>query len=205
MRFVEGLVQRHGSLACDVGADTVVLVADDGTRAVLDVPWPPWSPPPTSEPLFVAGVLARHAATSRTVALLLVRRGGWALGTCRSGALIMHKTGTRYVQGQTAAGGTSQHRYANRRSNQADALVGAVAEAAASRLVGVELEGLVPAGDRALVEAVLRDPRLATVAGLPRAPLLDVRDPRATVLADAARRALAVRVHLTEPDAPRGS
>lgn len=199
MRWVEGFEQRHGPVGADVSPETVTLIADDGARAVLDVPWPPWPAPPTSEPSFVAGVLARHAATPRTLGLVLVRRGGWALGTCRDGELLVHKTGTRYVQGQTAAGGTSQHRYARRRANQADALTGAVAEAAASRLVGVELDGLVPAGDRALVGSVLADPRLAGLAALPWAPLLDVPDPRATVLAEAARRALAVRVHLTEP------
>ena len=112
----------------------------------------------------------------------------------------MHKTGTRYVQGQTAAGGTSQHRYARRRSNQADALVLAVAEAASSRLVGLDLDGLVGAGDRALVEAVLADPRLAAIAALPRGPLLDVADPRSDVLAAAAQRVRALRVHLTQPD-----
>lgn len=199
LRWVEGFEQRHGPVVADVSPETVALIADDGARAVLDVPWPPWAAPPTSEPSFVAGVLARHALIPRTLGLVLVRRGGWALGTCRDGELLAHKTGTRYVQGQTAAGGTSQHRYARRRANQADALTGAVAEAAASRLIGVELVGLVPAGDRALVSAVLADPRLAGLAALPRAPLLDVPDPRATVLADAARRALAIRVHLTEP------
>ena len=199
VRWVDGFGERHGRVEAEVGPETVVLTADDGARAVLDVPWPPWSPPPTSEPSFVAGVLTRHAVVTRTLGLLLVRRGGWALGTCRDGKLLVHKTGTRYVQGQTAAGGTSQHRYARRRSNQADALVLAVAEAAAARLVGLELDGLVPAGDRALVEGVLADPRLAAVSALPRAPLLDVPDPRATVLAEAANRALAVRVHLTEP------
>ncbi len=200
MRWVEGFGERHGAVSVEVTAETVMLTADDGARAVLDVPWPPWSPSPTTEPSFVAGVLARHAARPRTLALLLVRRGGWALGTCRDGALLVHKTGTRYVQGQTAAGGTSQHRYARRRSNQADALVLAVAEAASSRLVGIELDGLVGAGDRALVESVLADPRLRALAALPRGPLLDVPDPRSDVLAAAAQRVRDVRVHLTQRD-----
>ena len=196
MRWVEGFGTRHGPVAVSVEGDTVVLRADDGALAVLDVPWPP---APTSDPSLVVGVLARHALVSRTLGLLLVRRGGWALGTCRDGELLVHKTGTRYVQGQTAAGGTTQHRYARRRDNQAAALVGAVATAAATRLVAGQLDGLVPGGDRALVEAVLGDPRLAGLAALPRGPLLDVPDPRAVVLEAAATRALAVRIHLTEP------
>ena len=71
---------------CD--ADAVRLTAADGASAVLSVPWPPFAPPPTSDPSFVAGVLARHAARVRTVGLLLVRRGGWAVGTARDGALL---------------------------------------------------------------------------------------------------------------------
>ena len=62
------------------------------------MPWPPLNPPPTSDPSFVAGVLARHAARPRTLGLLLVRRGGWAVGVASEGRLLVHKTGSRYVQ-----------------------------------------------------------------------------------------------------------
>jgi Actinobacteria/chloroflexi VLRF1 release factor len=182
-----------------IAADAVRLVADDGASALLTVPWPPFAPPPTSDPSFVAGVLTRHAARPRTVGLLLVRRGGWAVGTAREGKLLLHKTGSRYVQSRTAAGGWSQQRYARRRGNQADALVGAVVEAAASRLDAGSLDGLVPGGDRGLVDAVLADPSLAAVAALPRGPLLDVPDPKAAVLEAAAQRARAVRVLLDQP------
>jgi hypothetical protein len=199
VRWVEGFAERHGSVAVMVTAESVELRADDGALAVLDVPWPPWHPPPGGGASFVAGVLARHAAAPRTLGLLLVRRGGWALGTCRDGTLLVHKTGSRYVQGQTAAGGTSQHRYARRRANQADALVGAVADAAATRLTAGDLVGLAPGGDRALIEAVLADPRLSALAALPRGPMLDVPDPRSDVLTAAAERVRAVRVHLTQP------
>jgi len=181
------------------GPDAVRLTAEDGASAVLSVPWPPFAAPPTSDPSFVAGVLARHAARPRTVGLLLVRRGGWAVGTAREGRLLVHKTGSRYVQARTAAGGWSQQRYARRRGNQADALVQAVVEAAAARLDAGDLEGLVGGGDRALVDTVLADPALAAVAALPRGPLLDVPDPKAAVLEAAAERVRAVRVLLDQP------
>ena len=174
-------------------------MADDGSSALLTVPWPPFAPPPTSNPSFAAGVLARHAARPRTVGLLLVRRGGWAVGVAREGRLLVHKTGSRYVQSRTAAGGWSQQRYARRRGNQADALVTAVVDAAAARLDARTLDGLVPGGDRSLVDAVLADPSLAAVAALTRGPLLDVPDPKAAVLEVAAERARAVRVHLDQP------
>ena len=181
------------------GPDVVRLAAEDGASAVLSVPWPPFAAPPTSDPSFVAGVLARHAARPRTIGLLLVRRGGWAVGTARDGRLLLHKTGSRYVQARTAAGGWSQQRYARRRGNQADALVQAVVEATAARLDAGSLDGLVGGGDRALVDTVLADPALAAVAALPRGPLLDVPDPKAAVLEAAAERVRAVRVLLDQP------
>ncbi|GAB3675562.1 acVLRF1 family peptidyl-tRNA hydrolase [Angustibacter aerolatus] len=199
MRWVDGFVERHGDTTADVGAEAVLLQAADTATVRLEVPWPPFSPPPTRDPSFVAGVLARHALRPRTVGLLLVRRGGFALGTARDGELLVHKTGTRYVQSRTAAGGWSQQRYARRRGNQADALVEAVVDAVAQRLDARELDGLVPGGDGSLVDAVLADPRLRALAALPRGPLLAVADPRLDVLTEAATRTLAVRIQLTQP------
>nr|WP_284287063.1 hypothetical protein [Angustibacter aerolatus] len=85
MRWVDGFVERHGDTTADVGAEAVLLQAADTATVRLEVPWPPFSPPPTRDPSFVAGVLARHALRPRTVGLLLVRRGGFALGTARDG------------------------------------------------------------------------------------------------------------------------
>jgi hypothetical protein len=70
-----------------------------------------------------------------------------------------------------------------------------------TRLADVELAGLVPGGDRALVEQVLADPRLAAVARLQRGPLLAIPDPKGDVLGKAAQRAHAVRIHLDQPTA----
>ena len=55
----------------------------------------------------------------------------------RGGRLTAHKVGTRYVQSRTAAGGWSQQRFARRRANQADGLVGAAAEHAVRLLSGI--------------------------------------------------------------------
>ena len=120
------------------------------------------------------------------------------MGTCRDGTLLTHKTGSRYVQSRTAAGGWSQQRFARRRSGQADALVGVVAQAAVDRLRAPDLDGLVVGGDRQLARAVLDDRRLVDVAALPRSPVLEVPDPRAAVLEEAARRSAAVRVRITD-------
>ncbi len=198
VRWVSGFEERHGTVAVQARPEQVRLTADDGSLADLEVPWPPWPVPPSGNLELVVGVLARHVARPRTLGLLLVRRGGWAIGTCREGRLLSHKTGSRYVQSRTAAGGWSQQRYARRRSGQADALVGTVVDAALDRLPPGELDGLVVGGDRQLVRAVLDDRRLAALAQLPRSPLLEVPDPKAAVLEEAARRALAVRVRLTD-------
>jgi hypothetical protein len=197
VRWVEGFAERHGPGRAEVGLDTVRLGSADGSWAVLDVPWPPWEPPPATDPSFLAGVLARHAARSRTLGILLIRRGGWAVGVAEGGDLLVHKTGRRYVQGRTAAGGWSQQRFARRRANQADSLIEAVLDAAAQRLAD-PLDGLVVGGDRGLLEIALADSRLTRAAAAPRGPLLAIGDPSSAVLGDAARRGRAVRIHLDQ-------
>ncbi|MGG5257209.1 acVLRF1 family peptidyl-tRNA hydrolase [Phycicoccus avicenniae] len=132
------------------------------------------------------------------LALLLVRRGGYAVGVAVGDRLTEHKAGTRYVQSRTAAGGWSQQRFARRRSNQADELVGAVTEHAVRLLRGSSAKGLVLGGDRSLAEAVLEDPRLAGLRDLPRVELYDLPDPRFAVLETAVERARAVRVTIEE-------
>lgn len=161
------------------------------------------------------------------LALILVRRGGYAVGLARGGRLTTYKVGTRYVQSRTAAGGWSQQRFARRRVNQADALVGAVIEHA-DRLLpahifrrepdrptagggphgvdrggaspGRPTAGLVLGGDKALVAQVLTDPRLRWTNDLPLREFYDLPDPRLSVLDDALTRVRAVRVTITEVD-----
>ena len=132
------------------------------------------------------------------LALLLVRRGGYAVGVGRGSELVTHKVGTRYVQSRTAAGGWSQQRFARRRANQADELVGAVTDHAVRLLSGCGAGGLVVGGDRALVASVLEDDRLAALRDLPRRELFDLPDPRLDVLRTALERARAVLVTLEE-------
>lgn len=133
------------------------------------------------------------------LAVLLVRRGGYAVGVVSGPTLTTHKVGTRYVQSRTAAGGWSQQRFARRRSNQADELVGAVTGHAVRLLAGSGARGLVIGGDRVLATGVLEDERLAMLRDLPRRELFDLPDPRLAVLQSAARRARAVLVTIQEP------
>lgn len=132
--------------------------------------------------------------------VLLIRRGGYAVGLARGAALVDSKVGTRHVQSRTAAGGWSQQRFARRRGNQADELVHAVAEHTLRILPRGTPSGLVLGGDKALVRAVLSDPRLAHLGTLPRRELYDLPDPRRAVLEEALRRGRAVRITLEETD-----
>ncbi|MGL5929447.1 MAG: Vms1/Ankzf1 family peptidyl-tRNA hydrolase, partial [Dermatophilaceae bacterium] len=112
-------------------------------------------------------------------------------------------------QSRTAAGGWSQQRFARRRANQADELVGATAGVAVRILlsgvssssgsgVADDVRGLVLGGDRALVTAVLEDRRLTVIRDLPARELYDLPDPRLEVLRTALVRSRAVRVTIEE-------
>ena len=139
------------------------------------------------------------------LAVILVRRGGYAVARVEGPALVAHKVGTRHVQSRTAAGGWSQQRFARRRGNQADELVGAVQDHALRVILGGDppppglapVQGLVLGGDRALAASVLADPRLAGLRELPRRELYDLPDPRRAVLDRAVARARAVRVEIS--------
>ena len=176
------------------------LTAADSAVAELEIPYPPLPVIMHSTVIMhVAAAVADHAAASRLALLVLVRRGGYAAGLAEDGTLLSHAVGNRYVQGRTAAGGWSQHRFARRRTGQAAALAGSAAEAVLKVASTASPEVMVVGGDRLLVDEVLGDRRLATVAALPRSPLLAVRDPRLAVLREVAERCRSVRVRLTQP------
>lgn len=179
-RWLDGFADRHGGLDTVASPEQVFVTATDGSRAWLAVPFPPLD-------ISAGRVLTSlqvHAARDRRVGVLLVRRGGHAAGVFDGARLISSKVGSSYVQGGTKAGGWSQQRFARRRDNQARAAFAEAAEVANRVLVpeAASLEALVLGGDRPALEAVLSDPRLSAVAGLPRGPFLNVGDPRLKVL-----------------------
>ncbi|TQJ36591.1 acVLRF1 family peptidyl-tRNA hydrolase [Arthrobacter sp. SLBN-122] len=187
----------HGGYTLQDNDDGLRLVAADGTGALLQAPWPADGRPGRG-----SGPLERLAALAsqpRPLGLLLVRRGGYGIGVASEGVLLASKAGTRYVQSRTAAGGQSQQRFARRRSNQADALVSAVAQQAAEVFCAATFEYVVPGGDRTLADLVLEEPALRDYARLPRLAYLDVAEPRAAVLKKAAADACSVRITVTDP------
>jgi hypothetical protein len=172
-------------------------VAADGAEALLQAPWPLDGRPGRGADDLER--LASLASQPRRLGLLLVRRGGYGVAVVSEGTLLASKVGSTYVQSRTAAGGQSQQRFARRRSNQADALAGTVAEQALRVFTGESFEYLVPGGDRALAGIVLQQPALKDYADLPRLACLDVPDPKAAVLRKAAADACAVRIQVTDP------
>jgi hypothetical protein len=195
-RWLDGVAERHGAFT-DVRADggALAVTCADGTSVTLRAPFG-WEPGP---PLLASFTAA--AAVPRRVAVLLVRRGRWAVGVFDGTGLVVSKVDARLVQGRTAAGGWSQQRFARRRDNQTAAVVGSAADTAA-RVLLPHLEGLValaPGGDRGLVDDVLADPRLRALAALPRTAPVEVGEPTKAVLLDTPRQFRAVDVHITEP------
>jgi len=203
-RWVAGFGERHGAVTLARGDGAVVLSGADEAVASLEVPFPPLSLDAAPDPV---AALAAHALAPRAVAVLLVRRGGYAVALVDGGAVVASKVGSRYVQGRTAAGGWSQQRFARRREGQTAALVEAAA-ATAHRVLSSSSSSsspppppaaawLVTGGDRALVDRVLADPRLKALAALPRERHLDVGDPRSDDVRALPERLRSVRVTLT--------
>src|SRR3989440_4207391 len=157
-RWLAGFAERHGPYEATSGPDAPRLVAADGALAELHAP--PGAEAATDVDAFVA-----EAARARRIGLLLARRGGVAVGVAVGDALEVSKVDSRYVQGRTAAGGWSQHRFARRRENQARAAAAEGADIAVRLLVpaAARLAAVVTGGDRRAVDAILADGRPAAV------------------------------------------
>jgi hypothetical protein len=203
--------QRHGdgSVARDEAGVTVTFTAADGAAAECHPPFPPlqWAgTQDDGDPAAVAKAVVAHAVADRTVGVLLVRLGGYAVGvfTGSPPRLAASKTGSRPVHGRSAAGGWSQHRFARRRENQAATALRAAADAAAAIFGRCRLDALVLGGDKRSIAGLRGDPRLASYLGLATDRFLTVPDPRLAVLKETPRSFLAIRIRLTEPK-PDGS
>ena len=211
------------------GAATVTFTATDGAVAECHVPFPPLrtqqhlphqsvqQPIPSlrADPSqhgatgpdvrAAAEAIAAHAAADRTVGVLLVRLGGYAVGVF-SGAppcLGPSKTGRRLVHGRSAAGGWSQHRFARRRENQAAAALGAAADAAAGIFGPYGADGLdavVLGGDKRSIAGLRDDARLAPYLSRATDRFLTVPDPSPAVLRGIPSAYQAIRIRLTEPE-----
>src|SRR6266496_2932238 len=156
--WVVTFAERHGGAAAERPVTTgesgvaVTFTGADGATAECHPPFPPLPAGVPGAVRAAAEALAAHAAADRTVGVLLVRLGGYAAGVFAGSPprLAASKTGSRLVHGRTAAGGTSQQRFARRREKQAGQALTAAADAA----LGVfepfagKLDAVVAGGDR---------------------------------------------------------
>jgi Actinobacteria/chloroflexi VLRF1 release factor len=220
-RFVSWIVtfaERHGGTdgvavawpTTSGGTEgNVTFTAADGAAAECHPPFP--SPALLSSLSSLGGgehavaeALAADAAADRTVGVLLVRLGGYAVGVfCGAPPrLVSSKTGSRPVHGRTSAGGWSQQRFARRRENQATTAQRAAADAAVEVFGPYgpgRLDAVVLGGDKRSAAALRADARLAEYLARAAGRFLTVPDPRLAVLRDTPRAFLTVRIRLTEP------
>jgi Actinobacteria/chloroflexi VLRF1 release factor len=205
--------ERHGGQpTIRVSSGSLVLDAPDGERAECHPPpgirLKAAAPAPltpgaaddqaaSSVPPEVAALVAA-AARPRRLGILLVRKGGFAVGIALGKDLVTSKVDSRYVQSRTAAGGWSQHRFARRRDNQAKASAGEAADLCVRLLLpeARRIVALVTGGDRHSVDAVLADPRLAGLGPLVAERFLVVPDPKLAVLQVAVVAARTVRIRI---------
>jgi hypothetical protein len=195
--WVERFAASHGAVAEEPDDGGTLLRAADGATALLKAPWPVDGRP--GKGTTTVERLASLASQERRLGIVLVRRGGYAVGVVSGGTVSASKSGSRYVQSRSAAGGSSQQRFARRRENQANALTEAVAGYAAGVFAGHSIEYLVLGGDAALSAAVLEEAALKEYASRTRLAFLAVADPNATVLRRAAADACSVRIQVTDP------
>ena len=229
--WIASFARRHGATGQELAVtvaltgDNVIFTAPDGAVAECHPPFPPLADnskrraapavgaarqadeageagdaAPADR---VAKAVAAHAQTPRTVGVLLVRLGGYAVGVFAGypPALADAKTGRRLVHGRSAAGGWSQHRFARRREKQASEALQAAAAAAVDvfgRWAEKRLDAVVLGGDKRAMAELRQDPRLAPYLAIATDRFLTVPDPKRAVLEDAPRLFLSVKIRLTE-------
>ena len=189
-RWLDGFAARHGQVSRSFDDTVVRLLAEDGSTAEVEVPFPP-----------LTGGLVEHVLRDRRVGVLLVRLGGCACGVFDGPRLVASKITVRQVHGRSAAGGQSQQRFARRREGQVRVALQASADTAARVLLpsAASLDALVVGGDRTAVDGVLADRRLGPLRPLVTGRLLDVPDPRQAVLEASYDGLRAVRIRVTDP------
>jgi VLRF1 release factor-like protein len=133
----------------------------------------------------VVGPLLEALAEDHTVAALLVRLGGFAVGVFEGERLVASKVGSRFVKGRHRKGGSSANRFRRRREGQERELVDKAA-AEAARVLGPwqgKVERVALGGDRVASRRVLAaTPDLAWLEPLALPRFFDVPEPRQRVL-----------------------
>jgi hypothetical protein len=193
--WIDRFGDRHGGFVAAHRGDALDLLATDGEGARLSFPWRERL---TNVDDPVAAFVSA-TATSRVLGLLLIRRGGYSVGIAEGAAIVAHRSGSRYLQGRTAAGGWSQQRFARRRASQAKAGLDQAREAVVDVVLprAADLHEVVAAGERQAVREVLSDPQVESLNGLLRADMLPSGPATYAALGDLLTRARSVSVLIT--------
>lgn len=206
-RFAE----RHGELVeTTAGAVELLVRAGDGATATATVPYPPLHEAADSAGEGPAAPLVGHLLVPRRIGVILVRLGGYSIGVVATGPgkrpgegaaeVLVSTTGSRYVHGRAAAGGTSQRRFARRREGQARRALAATREQVERVLLPRcdELDAVVLGGDRRALAELRASAALGPVFALAQRRVLDVPDPRRAVLDAVADRLLCCEIVVRE-------
>lgn len=186
-RWVENFSGRHGATTLSLVDGAFTGAAADGSTFSALLPWSrSYDGPADVEHVVLA------CSPPPDWAVLLVRKGGFAVARLAGPALVDSKVGQRHVQGRTKAGGQSQQRFARRRDNQARVAFEAAADHAV-RLIG-DATCVVVGGDQTAVTATWDDPRLRSLSQRVVGAFLTVPDPRRSVLEEAILDAGALQV-----------
>jgi hypothetical protein len=191
--------ERHGGVVRTLTApESVEVHAADGALAVVQVPFQPLPPPHSQHQGLAVSGLVEHVRKARRIGLVLVRLGAHSVGVAVGGEIETSTTDRHLVHARHKAGGWSQQRFARRRNEQSRRALDAAADAVARVLLPRrdDLDAVLLGGDRAALDALRGDPRLRGLLESAEPRVLDVPEPRRAVLAEAARRAVAVEIHV---------
>ena len=141
----------------------------------------------------------------KTLGIILLRLGHFAVGIAEDGVLVTTKTGNRYVKGQHRKGGQSSNRFRRNREKWIRELFDQAGEIASSRFRDYpgRIDHLALGGDRVVLGKFLK--RVKLPDDLPERVLPDrlpVRRPGRAALDSAVRDAWSFRVF--EPDSEIG-
>jgi hypothetical protein len=145
----------------------------------------------------VVGPLLEALREDHTVAALLVRLGGYAVGVFEGERLVASKVGSRFVKGRHRKGGSSANRFRRRREGQERELIEKAAAEAARVLTPwrSKVERVALGGDRAAVRRVLAERAdLAWLEPLALERFFAVPEPRRSVLDELPYQLYAARV-----------
>lgn len=183
--WIRRFADRHGAVETHVTESHVVVSAEDGATATFR----------TRGGTSMEEVMEKLTAPRR-IGLVLVRLGGHSVGVAFGGRVEVSTTDRKQVHGRIRAGGWSQQRFARRREGQARVALQAAADDVARVLVPRldELDGVVLGGDWQALDVLRNDRRLSGVFSLAEDRVLDVPEPRRSVLDEAAERARCVEI-----------